>query len=147
MNYFNFKKRAPKQSDNSKLIVKVDREFSDVVRLTAADERGMCECITCGNKKHWLEMECGHFVKRRHMATRYDLQNCGPQCTTCNCHNDGREEDHANYIDRTYGAGTADKLRRKAEEEKKWMPYELESMHQELRTEAKALRQEKLGLN
>lgn len=143
MTYFKFKKRPPKQSDNSKLIEKVDREFSEVVRLTDADERGYCTCITCSDRQHWRNMECGHYVKRRHMATRYNLQNCGPQCTTCNCHKDGREEEHGRYIDRTYGEGTAEKLRRMAEDERKFLAYELEEMYQELRDERKALKIEK----
>lgn len=143
MTYFKFKKRPPKVSDNSKLIIKVDGIFSEVVRLTATDERGYCECITCKDKQHWRDMMCGHYVKRRHMATRYDLQNCGPQCSTCNCVNDGREDDHAKYIDLTYGEGTADKLKRMAEVERKWMPHELEEMYQELKAEFKALKLEK----
>lgn len=145
MSYFKFKKRAPNTSDNSKLVTKVDRVFSEVVRLTAADERGNCICITCGEEQHWLTIECGHFMKRRHMATRYDLENCGPQCTTCNCVMDGREEEHGQYIDRTYGDGTAEKLKRKAQVERKFMAIELEGMYQELNAELKALKIEKLG--
>lgn len=128
MSHFKFQKRQPKVSDNSRLLDKVDSAFSEVVRLTAADEQGYCICITCQDKQHWRSMECGHYMKRRHMSTRYDLENCGPQCTTCNCVMDGREEDHAKYIDLTYGEGTADKLKRKAEVERKFMPYELEEM-------------------
>jgi hypothetical protein len=143
MSYFNFAKRAPKTSDLSKLIDKVDTVFSEVVRLSAVDGKGNCKCITCGDRYHWTHMDCGHFVKRRHMATRYDLQNCGPQCTTCNVANDGMEEDHAAYIDKTYGPGTADKLRKKAEAERKFMAYELNGMLEELKKELKALKEEK----
>ncbi|HYG03306.1 MAG TPA: recombination protein NinG [Chryseosolibacter sp.] len=146
MSYFGFKKRPAKTSDYSKLLGKLDYAFSEVVRLTAADEKeGMCICITCGDKQHWTDMECGHYVKRRHLATRYDLQNCGAQCSTCNCVNDGREDEHERYIDRTYGEGTAAKLKRKAQSEPKFTERELLGMLDELRKEIKALREEKFS--
>jgi hypothetical protein len=143
MSYFNFAKRPTKTSDLSGLIDKVDRVFSEVVRLSAADEMGLCTCITCGDREHWRSMECGHFVKRRHNNTRYDLQNCGVQCHLCNSVNDGMEDGHAVYIDQTYGPGTADKLRKKAEVERKFMPHELNGMLEELKKELKALKEEK----
>jgi hypothetical protein len=147
MSHFNFKKRAPKQSDNSKLRAKVDTIFSEYIRLRDADSNGMVKCITCGDAHHWTDIDCGHFVRRWNGATRYDLRNSNGQCRTCNAANDGKEDEHAIAIDKIHGPGTADKLRKLGNEELKLMNHELESMYQELRTEVKALRQEKLGLN
>jgi hypothetical protein len=144
--HFGFKPRQSKQSNLSKLEEKADRLLSEVVRLTAADDKGYCYCITCDDYKHWTEMECGHYVKRRHMATRYELKNVGPQCHTCNCHFDGREDDHGLYIDRKYGEGTAEELRRIGEPERKFMAHELQGMIEELKVELKALKSEKFGL-
>jgi hypothetical protein len=143
MTYFKFKKRPSKQTDHSKLIDKVDTLISEVVRLTAADERGECVCVTCGVKEHYLRMQCGHFVVRANMATRYDLRNLNVQCLGCNCVMYGMEDEHARYIDATYGKGTSDELISKGRQEKKWMPHELEAMVQELKAEAKALKLEK----
>lgn len=141
---FGFKPRQPKSSDHSKLEAKADMLFSEVIRLTAiVDNEGNCICITCGEKKHWREMTCGHYVKRWHHATRYDLQNCGAQCSTCNCAKDGLEDEHAAYIDRTYGEGTANLLKRQAQVETKFMEAELLAMIQELKNESKRLREEK----
>jgi hypothetical protein len=141
--YFGFRVREPKSSDHSKLIAKMDIAFSEVVRLSAADHNGECVCITCGEKRHWTVMQCGHFIKRMHMATRYDLKNSGVQCSTCNCVNDGREDDHALYIDRTYGAGTAEKLRKQSLVETKFLEHELQAMLKELNKEIRNLKAEK----
>lgn len=146
MAFFNFKKRTPKQADTSKLMLKADILFSEVVRLAAADNDGVVSCITCNEPFHYTKVECGHYVKRRHMATRYELKNCGPQCHTCNCHFDGKEEEHAAYIDRTYGDGTALQLSFLANVEHKFMSHELQQMINELKVELKALKQEKFGL-
>lgn len=45
-------------------------------------------CYTCGNPA----ADCGHFISRRHMATRYDERNARPQCTYCNRFRHGRPE-------------------------------------------------------
>ena len=53
-------------------------------------------------------MDCGHFMGRTHMSTRWLLDNLGVQCLTCNRVDNGRPEKFAEYIDRTYGKGHAD---------------------------------------
>ena len=66
------------------LISDIDYVFSRIVRLRAADEYGNCECFTCGAKKHWSLMQCGHFVKRGNMALRFDFRNSRVQDKHCN---------------------------------------------------------------
>jgi hypothetical protein len=145
MTYFNFKKRPPKIHDNLKLIAQIDSLLSEVVRLTDMDADGNCTCKTCGAKDHWTLMQCGHFIPRAHMATRFDLKNVNVQCSTCNCMCDGNEEIHSNHIDQIHGEGTAYKLRVKSHEEVKFMAHELEGMKKELQAELKALKLEKFG--
>ncbi len=87
-----------------------DKWFSKYVRLYAADYRGMCKCVTCGAKKHWLNIDAGHFVSRGAMATRYHEQNVNCQDSACNNWGAGRQYEHGKYIDSRYGKGTADKL-------------------------------------
>ena len=144
MTHFNFKNRS-KTTERHKLVVKVDNAFSEVIRLRNADENGMVKCITCGDQYHWTDVDCGHYVKRGNMATRYDLQNCGEQCRLCNSTADGKEKDHAYYIDFTYGHGTAYKLERKGREVKDYSERDLKEMLQELTREVKALKLEKFG--
>jgi hypothetical protein len=140
MSYYNFTKRPKPGSSRQKVIKKLDTEFSYCVRLRDSDENGMATCITCGDKQHWTDMDCGHFVKRGNKSTRWDLKNCGPQCRLCNSTPDGKEDEHAAYIDERYGNGTALQLRRTGKEVEHFTEHELNNMCQELKVEVKNLK-------
>jgi len=140
--YYRFQQRV-KTTDRQKAIQKLDAAFSEYIRLRNADANGNVKCITCGDQHHWRDVDCGHFVKRGNNAVRWNLQNCGEQCRLCNSTFDGREDLHAEYIDRTYGEGTAEKLRRMGKEDEKFTVPELESMCDELRKEIRELKVEK----
>lgn len=53
-------------------------------RLRAADSNGIATCISCGVKKHWSELQGGHFIERGKHATKIDERNVNPQCRQCN---------------------------------------------------------------
>lgn len=88
----NKKKSFDKQQANERgelpavtiLIDDLDIIFSQLIRLTHADEHGRVTCYTCDVVKHWKQMQNGHFVSRAQMPTRFSLKNCRPQCKTCN---------------------------------------------------------------
>jgi len=84
--------------DIKALIPLADKWFSRFIRLRDSDENGFARCCTCGRKKHWLEMDCGHFVKRQHKATRFDERNCAAQCRHCNRMRNGEHQAHRLYI-------------------------------------------------
>lgn len=63
---------------------KLDAVFSEYIRLSHADEYGIVKCVTCGKYDHWKRMDCGHFIPRTHLATRFNEVNCAPQCPECN---------------------------------------------------------------
>jgi hypothetical protein len=71
------------------LIDDLDIIFSQLIRLSHADEHGMVQCFTCDIIRHWKQMQCGHFVSRAQMPTRFSVKNCRPQCKDCNEHKDG----------------------------------------------------------
>lgn len=76
--------RKEKQENNIKNAMKLaDTYFSRFIRL-AYSEGGKCTCYTCGIIKSIKEIDNGHYMKREHKSTRYDEQNCRPQCKTCN---------------------------------------------------------------
>ena len=143
MSHFNFKRRPSKTTERQKLVNKLDLIFSEYIRIRHCDHLGNVKCITCGDYYHWTEVQCGHFIKRGNMATRWDLKNCGEQCMTCNCANDGMEESHRIYIENKYGEGTADELERRGRSEAHYSEHDLKQMIEELRTELKALKEEK----
>lgn len=94
------------QSEEEKLVV----TFSKFIRLSGADEHGYCQCYTCPNIFHWKQIDCGHFRKRKHQNTKYNLKNNKPQCRECNGHKDGMYEVFAENLDKEYGEGTAQNL-------------------------------------
>lgn len=61
----------------------LDRAFSKFIRLRDSDDNGLCRCISCGKLHMWDDIDCGHFVNRRHMGTRFDEKNCNAQCRSC----------------------------------------------------------------
>lgn len=82
-------KRAEKvdsQGDDlSGLIEDLDTVFSKYVRLKGADENGFVQCFTCDAMPIvWTQTQCGHFIPRSHLATRWEEANCRPQCRCCN---------------------------------------------------------------
>ena len=88
--------------------------FSIWTRLRDADSNGICTCITSGRKAHWKEMDAGHFISRRHNATKYDEQNVNAQSRHDNRFAAGKQFEYAIAIDKKYGKGTAEKLLNKS---------------------------------
>lgn len=68
----------------SELIAIADDLVSKYVRMSAADKNGVCECYTCGDRKHYTLMDAGHYVKRGNLFLRFDLRNLRVQCQDCN---------------------------------------------------------------
>jgi hypothetical protein len=98
----------------SKIIKKLDRVFSEYVRLKNADHAGNCKCITCEKTFHYKNIDAGHFVSRRHIATRFDEMNVFPQCKYCNRFLNGLQYEYGKAIDNMFGDGTADELIQKS---------------------------------
>lgn len=48
-------------------------------------------CFTCGKTQ---DLEVGHFVPRRYLATRWDLRNCHLQCIECNRFKNGNLKEY-----------------------------------------------------
>ena len=78
----------------------VDKKASEYIRRKSADSNGYCKCVTCdkGGLFHWKDLDCGHFIKRDHLLTRYIETNMAPQCKKCNRFQGGREARFAEYI-------------------------------------------------
>src|SRR5688500_14823181 len=84
--------------------------FSEYIRLRDANADGYCVCITSGRLIHWKDCDAGHFISRRHMATKYDEQNVHAQRRFDNRFAAGEQFVYARAIDAKYGKGTADKI-------------------------------------
>lgn len=89
---------------------KCDKVFSEHIRQMDADRYGETACITCGIRRHWRELQCGHFISRVYLSTRYSLENCHVQCGACNVLRRGNMAEYASYIQRAYGYGVIESL-------------------------------------
>ena len=73
------------QTSSSNLIEDLDSIFSQYIRCKYANSDGMVECYTSGKLMRWQDAQCGHFISRKHLATRWLPQNCRPQSEYDNC--------------------------------------------------------------
>lgn len=118
-----------KKKTTSQLKRELDKLFSLYIRQKYADEKGYVECYTCSKKLPWGEIQNGHFVSRSHLATRYDEENCRPQCVGCNVFGGGKVALFATRLEKERGAGTVSRLYRQAQQIVKDYPYEEKISH------------------
>lgn len=67
----------------------LDAVYSKWLRISHSDANGICECYTCGKKQHYTQAQCGHFISRSNMATRFMPHNTKIQCVSCNEYKSG----------------------------------------------------------
>ena len=117
----------------------LDRAFSKFIRLRDSDENGLCRCISCGKIHAWDDIDCGHFVNRRHMGTRFDEKNCNAQCRSCNSFDEGNPAGYAKGLIEKYGAGVIDELLLKKALGRKWSQFEIDELAKYYREKCKEL--------
>lgn len=89
---------------------KLDKVCSLYVRMKDADEGGTVSCVSCRKLMHWKDADCGHWIKRQHRGTRWDLRNLGVQCGRCNRYMGGNMDEMAAHILRTHGADAIEEM-------------------------------------
>ena len=62
---------------------------SEFIRRREADSDGYTRCYTCNVKKHWKEMQAGHFIHGHTKATFFMPTNIHVQCPRCNTYLSG----------------------------------------------------------
>lgn len=103
--------KPKKTASTSTQMHKLDRIFSEYIRVRDANSNGYCVCISCGRVDHYKLMDAGHFISRDKKATRFDARNVHAQCRNCNRFRSGEQFAHGLSIDKKYGSGTAQLLR------------------------------------
>ena len=109
------------------LIAKLDRVFSLFIRQRDSKD-GYFECISCGKIKPYKQADCGHFVNRSYVSTRYDEINCNAQCRNCNRYKKGSNQGYRRGLLKKYGVKAEDILTRKKSITLKLAPFEIELM-------------------
>ena len=77
--------------------------------MRVCDESGYADCFTCGKRKHWKEVDAGHFITRSKYATRWNPANVQFQCKGCNRFG-GKPVEFMLALEKQYGHGIAEEL-------------------------------------
>lgn len=112
----------------NKLIKKLDRVFSEYIRRSALTPQGYIRCFTCGAFITFRQADCGHYVGRECMSTRFYERNVAVQCHSCNRYAEGRKDIFAINLQKKYGSEILDWLNKKKNEIKQWTAPELEQL-------------------
>ena len=84
-------------------------------------------------------MDCGHFIKRRYLNTRWDLANLRPQCPYCNRDLGGNYKIYTEKMMKQLGEDAYSQLWNKAYSNHKMTTPELEQLLTEMQKKLKAL--------
>ena len=91
------KRKKGKPVPLSRLKRKLDQVFSLYIRAKYPKK-----CYTCGKPN--CTLQCGHFIPRTYLATRWEEMNCRPQCVGCNIWGRGQLLDFEEKLTNEIGA-------------------------------------------
>ena len=110
----------------SKLKKELDKWFSLYIRLRNCTDEGLVQCFTSGRVYHYKNIHAGHFISRRHLATRWCEINVQPQSAADNLYGQGQQYRFGLNLDAKYGIGTADELEIKSKKTEKFTRVDYE---------------------
>ena len=122
---------------------KLWKVFSIWIRLRDADENGYCTCCTSGQRIFWKDCDAGHFISRRHLATKYDERNVHAQRRFDNRYGAGKQFEYSLFIDKKYGKGTAELLLLKSRQRSSMGAFEIDQLTKYYKTLVKELKEKK----
>jgi hypothetical protein len=86
-----------KKVSRKSLVEKLDKVFSIYIRRRYAIN-DIAKCVTCGKEDNWKSLQCGHFMSRKHLSTRWNEDNCQVQCAGCNVFRYGEQYLYSQYL-------------------------------------------------
>ena len=97
-------RRSRTKSKSNPLKDKLDRIFSKYIRLRdMLPGTTAFRCISCGKMYPVTYADCGHYINRQHMSTRYSEMNCNAQCRKCNRFDEGNMSGYRQGLVKKYG--------------------------------------------
>lgn len=122
---------------------RLDKVFSEYIRLRDANENGFSRCATCGTMWRWQIMQNGHYVDRRHIGTRYDERNCHSQCSNCNIGLRGNLDRYKRFIIDKHGVKVLEELESARRSTEKWTIADYQEKIEYYKAQVKRLKKEK----
>lgn len=95
------------------------------IRSKDADFAGFTKCYTCGQAKHYKEMNAGHYI---HNRLDFDIRNIKVQCVKCNQYFSGRLDNYTLNLIRDFGLPWVHQLRKDAAQHKGYKRADLEEI-------------------
>lgn len=147
MTYYTRFKRTKKKKDSNTtkekrkpdLVKKLDKVFSQYIRLRDVMPSGFFKCISCGKIKPFADADCGHYHSRTHMATRFEEDNCHCECKGCNRFSADHLIGYRENLITKIGFSRVERLNVLAHSQKHWLDYELEEKIAYYKAEVKRL--------
>lgn len=121
------------------LKAKLDKVFSQYIRLRDRMPGGVFRCISCGQIKPIEQADCGHYINRQHMATRFSEINCNAQCRSCNRFDEGNIQGYRRGLVQKYGEQRVLLLESMKYETRKYTDFEYEALIKHYRAEIKKM--------
>lgn len=115
-----------------------------VVRMKAAIAEnldGYVTCVSCGVKKHWKELDAGHYFSRGDKSVKLMEENIHPQCKGCNIrmsHGDTKVVSaYRRYMVEMYGEDFLNYMEALAHKPAKFDRVEIEDLTKTLKAQIK----------
>lgn len=134
---------STKKTSHRKLIEKLDKIFSEYIRLRDVDTSGYGRCISSGKIVHWKEADAGHYINRAHMATRYHEKNVHLQSRFDNRFREGNMLGYTKGLIKKYGAGILDELEILKNQTSRYSNFDLQVLINEYTKKVKQLHEDK----
>lgn len=135
-----YQKSKPKKAS---LTAKLDKVFSEYIRLRDTREDGTFTCISCNRILPYDQADCGHYINRKHMSTRFSEKNCNAQCRSCNRFDEGNIQGYRRGLVAKYGEYAVVMLESMKNQINKISEFEYNTMIDHYRKEVKRLKREK----
>lgn len=124
---------------NSRLKKKLWKLVSEYVR-----RRDFGVCFTCGAKKHWRQMQAGHFIPKKICGADlyFDERNIHCQCFRCNINLGGNGAIYAQNMRKRYGDEFVNEIYRMFYQKiTQWKEIDLDKLYQDYDTLLKNMHQ------
>lgn len=138
-----FEKEGIRIKKKPDLIEKLDRVFSLFIRYRDSMPNGYFQCVSCRKIKRFSQADCGHYINRKHMNTRFDEMNCHAQCRECNRFSEGNIQDYRRNLVGKYGERAVILLEAKKNVFRQFSDFQLEEKISFYREQANKLKKEK----